>query len=45
MKTIAILFMTCFAIAGTPVWGAAKNVISFIGDGAGVSSLNAASIY
>jgi alkaline phosphatase len=45
MKTIAALFMTGFAIAGAPVWGAAKNVILFIGDGAGVSSLNAASIY
>jgi alkaline phosphatase len=45
MKTIAALFVTCLAIAGTPVWGAAKNVIFFIGDGAGVSSLNAASIY
>src|ERR1700722_5958951 len=45
MKTIAALFMTGLAIAGTPVWSATKNVILFIGDGAGVSSLNAASIY
>jgi alkaline phosphatase len=45
MKTIAVLFIATFCIAGTPAWAAAKNVILFIGDGAGVSSLNAASIY
>jgi alkaline phosphatase/outer membrane protein assembly factor BamB len=33
------------AIASLPAWSQAKNVILFLGDGVGVSSLNAASIY
>jgi len=44
MKTILFLI----AIAGAPyalAYGQAKNVILFIGDGGGVTSLNAASIY
>jgi alkaline phosphatase len=44
MKKIAALFIaTC--VSSIPACAAAKNVILFIGDGAGVSSLNAASIY
>ena len=33
------------SLAATAAFGQAKNVILFVGDGAGVSSLNAASIY
>jgi YVTN family beta-propeller protein len=43
MKTKTLIFAATFAAAVFPVQ-AAKNVILFIGDGAGVSSLNAASI-
>lgn len=37
--------IAALSLAATPAFGQAKNVILFVGDGAGVSSLNAASIY
>lgn len=43
MKKLPLLLILLFGL-DTPSW-AAKNVILFIGDGAGISSLNAASIY
>src|ERR1700682_3582602 len=43
-KTI-VLPILAVALSATPAYSQAKNVILFIGDGAGVSSLNAASIY
>jgi alkaline phosphatase len=42
-KSLALLVALLWAI--TPVVGQTKNVILFVGDGAGISSLNAASIY
>ena len=43
-KHIAILIAAC-SLAAAPLSGQARNVILFIGDGVGVSSLNAAGIY
>jgi alkaline phosphatase len=37
--------ITTTVVSSTPAYSQAKNVILFIGDGAGISSLNAASIY
>jgi alkaline phosphatase len=45
MNKLAVLLIAALYSGGTPTWAAAKNVILFIGDGVGVSSLNAASIY
>jgi alkaline phosphatase len=45
MNKLAVLLIAALYSGGTPAWAAAKNVILFIGDGVGVSSLNAASIY
>ncbi len=45
MKTIAALLFTFFALSANSVFAQAKNALLFIGDGAGISSLNAASIY
>ena len=45
MHTKTLIATTLLAAAASPAWAAAKNVILFVGDGAGVSSLNAASIY
>lgn len=43
MKTPATLFLA--ALAAVPAFAAPKSAILFIGDGVGVSSMNAASIY
>src|SRR5580700_5331746 len=41
-----LVVVTAAAIAfASPAYSQAKNIILFIGDGAGISSLNAASIY
>src|SRR5271165_6862501 len=48
MKRTTHTFVTligAISIAAVPAFGQARNVILFVGDGAGVSSLNAASIY
>src|SRR5215475_8870639 len=45
MNTRTMLAMAAMVAAAAPAYAGAKNVILFIGDGAGVSSLNAASIY
>jgi alkaline phosphatase len=45
MNKLAVLLIAALYSGGTPAWAAAKNVILFVGDGVGVSSLNAASIY
>jgi alkaline phosphatase len=45
MHTRAAVFVVLTSLCASPIFGQAKNVILFIGDGAGVSSLNAASIY
>ncbi|HEY7337605.1 MAG TPA: alkaline phosphatase [Bryobacteraceae bacterium] len=39
------LVLAALACAAAPAFGQAKNVILFVGDGVGVSSLNAAGIY
>lgn len=44
MKHRLLLLLTAAAMSAIPAYSQAKNVILFIGDGAGVSSLNAASI-
>ena len=44
MKTQAFLLYSLLAITSAPAWSQAKNIILFVGDGAGISSLNAASI-
>jgi len=44
-KATSVLPILAVAICATPAFPQAKNVILFIGDGAGISSLNAASIY
>jgi alkaline phosphatase len=44
MNNKFLLLLTATAIATIPAYSQAKNVILFIGDGAGISSLNAASI-
>jgi alkaline phosphatase len=42
----SVLILSCVLCLGVaPVFGAAKNVILFVGDGAGISSLNAAGLY
>lgn len=43
-RTISLVLFAAMLTAA-PAWPQAKNVILFIGDGAGISSLNAASIY
>ena len=47
MKTTqtAVLFITAAALSAAPGFAQSHKAILFIGDGAGVSSLNAASIY
>ena len=45
MNRIVFSALAALSIAAIPAFGQAKNVILFIGDGAGVSSLNAAGIY
>jgi len=45
MKSKALLITLAALSAAMPAFPQAKNVIVFIGDGAGISSLNAASIY
>jgi alkaline phosphatase/DNA-binding beta-propeller fold protein YncE len=45
MNRPIITFVASVSIAAIPAFAQAKNVILFVGDGAGVSSLNAASIY
>ncbi len=45
MKTTSIALLLSWVFGAAPVFSQAKNLILFIGDGAGVSSLNAASIY
>src|SRR5580704_405051 len=45
MKKQTFLIFTIAAITAIPAFSQAKNVILFVGDGAGISSLNAASIY
>jgi alkaline phosphatase len=44
MNNKFLLLLTATAITTIPAYSQAKNVILFIGDGAGISSLNAASI-
>jgi alkaline phosphatase len=44
MKKQTLLLLAAGAITSIPAWGQARNVILFVGDGAGISSLNAASI-
>jgi len=43
-KPALVLFLGA-VLSAPPAFGQAKNIILFIGDGAGISSLNAASIY
>jgi len=45
MNSKILLFITAALLTAIPVFPQAKNVILFIGDGAGISSMNAASIY
>jgi alkaline phosphatase len=45
MNRIAVVTLASLSLAAIPAFGQAKNVILFIGDGAGISSLNAAGIY
>jgi alkaline phosphatase len=45
MKNRIVILLAATAFATIPAYSQAKNVILFIGDGAGISSLNAASIY
>ncbi|HEY6302554.1 MAG TPA: alkaline phosphatase [Terriglobales bacterium] len=45
MRKSTFASLAIFAIGSLPAWSQAKNVILFLGDGVGVSSLNAASIY
>jgi alkaline phosphatase len=40
-----VIVLIAIAASTLPTFGRAKNVILFVGDGAGISSLNAASIY
>ncbi|HEY1946030.1 MAG TPA: alkaline phosphatase [Bryobacteraceae bacterium] len=40
-----VVVLIAIAASTLPAFGRAKNVILFVGDGAGISSLNAASIY
>lgn len=45
MNRIALTLLFSVSIASLPAFAQAKNVILFVGDGAGVSSWNAAGIY
>src|SRR5215472_3813863 len=45
MNRPLLILASVLCLVVTPVFGAAKNVILFVGDGAGVSSLNAAGLY
>src|ERR1700733_6454494 len=45
MKNRTMLLIAVMALNSSSAFSQAKNVILFIGDGAGISSLNAASIY
>src|SRR5215467_10686741 len=45
MNRAAVLLVPACLIAAVPAFSQARNVILFVGDGVGVSSLNAASIY
>jgi len=45
MNRFVLLASSFLCLAVAPVFGTAKNVILFVGDGAGVSSLNAAGLY
>ncbi len=45
MKNEAVIFILGVALSASSTFAQARNVILFFGDGAGVSSLNAASIY
>lgn len=45
MKRYAAFLLLATAFSALPAFSQAKNIILFIGDGAGISSLNAASIY
>src|SRR5215472_5238810 len=45
MNRYVLVTMAALSAAAAPARAAAKNVILFLGDGVGVSSLNAASIY
>ena len=42
---LKISLVLAVALGSTPAYSQARNVILFVGDGAGISSLNAASIY
>src|SRR5580700_11805191 len=44
MNNRAMLLIAALVLTASSAFGQAKNVILFIGDGAGISSLNAASI-
>ena len=44
MNATTVFLLSAIALAGGSAFGQSKNVILFIGDGAGISSLNAASI-
>jgi alkaline phosphatase len=45
MNKFATTILAAFSVASAAAFAEARNVILFIGDGAGVSSLNAAGIY
>jgi alkaline phosphatase len=45
MKKLGLIPVAVLCAAAGPAFGQAKNVILFVGDGVGVSSLNAAGIY
>ena len=45
MNRFALMFALSCTVASLPAFSQARNIILFVGDGAGVSSLNAASIY
>ncbi len=45
MNNRILLFLTATALSAVPAFPQARNIILFIGDGGGVTSLNAASIY
>ena len=45
MNRPAVILLAACLIAAVPAFSQARNVILFVGDGVGVSSLNAASIY
>jgi alkaline phosphatase len=45
MKRFALTFALTCSVSAVPAFSQARNIILFVGDGAGVSSLNAAGIY